>query len=137
LPGLSQLLVVEMEAPDRDQATEAGQLLAAMSGKVRFAFDNAWYAKAGLAARMQDTDQAFDYLEQSVADPGGGVRNTDFFGLSVADSLFLDPLREQPRFVDWLARYQLRREAMLERMNRLERAGEIIEPATVARAGAS
>ena len=86
---------------------------------------------------MNDTDQAFDYLEQAIADPQGAVFNSDIFGLDVGDSLFLDPLREDARFADWSARYQSRRDAMLERMSQLERAGEIIEPATVARAGAS
>jgi TolB-like protein/Flp pilus assembly protein TadD len=133
LPAIANLVVDGMENPASDNAPEAGQLLQAVLADNGLGFEDAYFTKAGLAARMGDSDQAFGFLETSITGPDGAVFNDDWFGLSAEDSRLLDPLRSDARFDAWLARHQARREAMRERMLRLERDGEIISVAAVQR----
>jgi hypothetical protein len=59
--------------------------------------------------------------------------NRDVFGLTVEESLLLDPLRGEPEFEGWLSRYQEHRKAMQQRMQNLESRGEILSIATAER----
>ena len=76
---------------------------------------------------------ALTFLEKSFLGTDGNILNRDVFGLTVEDSLLLDPLRGEPEFSDWLVRYQGRKQAMQEHMQNLESRGEIISVATAER----
>jgi tetratricopeptide (TPR) repeat protein len=93
----------------------------------------AYFLQAGVQARLGNRGRAMDFLEQSLQKPDGGVFNTDALRFSVEQSPLLDPLRDEPAFQDWLQRYRLRRDTMLERMIEMENRGEIISTATVNR----
>jgi TolB-like protein len=97
-------------------------------------FGGTAYARAGLLARQGDNAAALLVLEETIADPEGGVFNRDMFGLDVEQSPLLNPLRNEPAFIDWLERYRARREAMLKRMIQMEVSGEIQSIATAERA---
>ena len=80
-----------------------------------------------------DTAAALDFLENSFLGVDGSIFNRDVFGLTVEESLLLDPLRGEPEFSDWLTRYQERKKAMQEHMQTMESRGEILSVAAAER----
>jgi TolB-like protein/Tfp pilus assembly protein PilF len=89
-------------------------------------FDAKYFLRAGIAARLGQVDRALEILEQSLADLEPGIIGRDIFGLPVAHTPLLDPLRGEPAFDAWLQRFEAQRAALLQRMRQMEARGEII-----------
>jgi TolB-like protein/Tfp pilus assembly protein PilF len=131
--GLAQILASELSDPDLNTSALAAELLERPEAMSSNMFGDLHYARAGLAARTGDTAAALGFLEQSFLGMDGGILNRDVFGLTVEESLLLDPLRGEPEFEGWLSRYQEHRKAMQQRMQNLESRGEILSIATAER----
>ena len=99
-------------------------------------FERKSYARAGVAARLGDMDRAMALLEEALSAPGGGIYSHDLLGYPVEVSPLLGPLRGAPGFEDWLQRFRTHREALRERMVRMEAASEILPAAAVERLNA-
>ena len=96
-------------------------------------FDKRYYLKAGVASRLGQPEEALAILEESLEDAAPGIFGLDIVGLTVEQSLLLDPLRGQAEFDDWQKRHVEQRSAMLQSMRRLESRGEIISVGAVER----
>jgi len=131
--GLAQILASEIADPDLDSAAFAAELLESPVAMKAGLFGDLHYARVGLAARKGDKAAAMGFLEKTLPGAEGGVFNRDVFGLTVEESLLLDPLRNEPEFSNWLARYQERRKAMQKHMQNLESRGEILSFAAAER----
>lgn len=128
--GLAQILASELADPESDSSEFAAELLARPETMKPGHFGDLHYARAGLAARIGDTTAALDFLEQSFLMMDESVLNRDVFGLTVEESLLLEPLRDLPEFADWLMRHQKRSSEMREKMQAMEVDGEILAVAT-------
>ena len=96
-------------------------------------FDKKFYLKAGISVRLGQPGEAMAMLDQSLQDAAPGIFGLDIFGLTVEQSLLLDPLRGQAEFEDWQRRHIEQRKAVLQQMRRLENRGEIISVEAVKR----
>ena len=125
--------VMLAELAQEPRATSA--LLATVSELVadnRY-FDAKYYLRAGIAARLGQVDRALEILEHALTDLDPGVITRDIFGLPVAVTPLLDPLRAEPAFDAWLFRFEAQRAALLQRMRQMESRGEIISADSVRR----
>lgn len=125
--------VMLAELAQEPRATSA--LLATVSELVadnRY-FDAKYYLRAGIAARLGQVDRALEILEHALTDLDPGVITRDIFGLPVAVTPLLDPLRAEPAFDAWLQRFEVQRTALLQRMRQMESRGEIISADSVRR----
>ena len=100
-------------------------------------FDKKFYLKAGIVFRLGQPEEALAILEKSLEDAAPGIFGLDLLGLSVEQSLLLDPMRGQADFENWQARHLEQRTAVLERMRRMETRGEIISVGAVERLATS
>lgn len=111
--------------PDSGPANAAESALDRLNQSNRF-FGHAFMARAGLTARLGKPDEGMTILWEAVESPDGAAFNYDMFGMGAEASMFLNPLRDHPEFASWLATHIERREAMRERMQTMERNGEIM-----------
>ncbi|MEE4174648.1 MAG: hypothetical protein V2I57_10395 [Xanthomonadales bacterium] len=132
LAALFDLLLRERQGSDPVAVVDLERMQSTFATS-RFFGNNAHYLNAGLSARMGRPDEAYAHLAKAIGGPDGAVFNTDLLGFTPEHSLLLDPLRTDPAFAEWMAAYQARRDAMLERMQDLESRGEIVRPAAIGR----
>jgi len=128
---MADVMLTELATEPRDTSA----LLPAVSELVadtRY-FDAKYYLRAGIAARLGQVDRALEILEHALTDLEPGVMTRDIFGLAVAVTPLLDPLRAEPAFDAWLQRFETQRTAMLQRMRQMESRGEIISADSVRR----
>lgn len=83
------------------------------------------YLRATALIMLDRIDEAMVELELTLSIADGGFVESDIFGLLPENSLLLEPLRVEPGYDDWLARFTARRTAMRETMITMEAAGEI------------
>ena len=117
---------------------ETSSLLTALTEQVDTDsyFDAKYFLRAGIAARLGQVDRALEILEQFLAELEPGVITRDIFGLPVAVTPLLDPLRGEPAFDAWLQRFEAQRATLLQRMRQMESRGEIISAESVRRLSA-
>ena len=83
------------------------------------------YLRAAALAILDRFEEAVAELNLTLGVADGGFVETDMFGLLPENSLLLEPLRAQPGYDDWLAKFTARRTAMRGEMIAMEAAGEI------------
>ena len=76
---------------------------------------------------LDNYEVAVRTLEETLL-PGGGILPLDTLGLPAERGFILSRMNGYPGFEDWKSRFLARREAMRERMVKLEAAGDIPAP---------
>lgn len=136
MPGLVELLVAlfkaALEVPDTRtseahlaalaESTRDWTLLSTGSQDLEF---RSLFRAMALAQLGRPAD-ALAELHSTLDIADGGFDATTISGVSPESAYFFGPLRGLPEFDEWFARLDARRQAMRERMIRMETAGEII-----------
>lgn len=110
--------------------TDAGPLAQAVLEGVRELPRTSWvgprieFRDAEAYVLLGDAGGALEALEATLL-PDGGIVPHDSFRTFADEGFVLSRLDGEPRYEDWKARFRARRAALLERMIRMEAAGEI------------
>lgn len=126
-PAQVEMLLSEQLDPSSSTVRDSARIVLNILGQdMSGRWGPAFMTNAGAMARLGNVDEAMALLFSSLEVAGGAVFNEDLLGMRAEDSLMLDPLRGHPDFPRWLAAHKERRDAMRERMQTMERNGDIM-----------
>ncbi len=126
-----QQLMVAFVAAQQEESPEASarEVIAVTEGLPRASccLDAKLYMDVEAYVLLDNYEVAVRTLEETLL-PGGGILPLDTLGLPAERGFILSRMNGYPGFEDWKSRFLARREAMRERMVKLEAAGDIPAP---------